>query len=63
MGLVGLKLDGKRPFTSPVPSINREVMLKIAEGKLPSESVLRLKKSLSNFNLAGLMILLMSLRS
>ena len=38
-------------FASPVQSINRETMLRITEGKLPSELALRLKESLGRLNL------------
>ena len=37
IGLVRLRLDGKRLFASPTPSIDRETMLRIAEERLPRE--------------------------
>ena len=51
MGLVRLRLDSKRLFVSPAPSVNRDDVLKRAERELPSEFVLRLKESLSKLSL------------
>ena len=51
MGLVGLRLDGKRLFVSPVPSVNRDAVLKKVEERLPRELILRLKESLSRLSL------------